>query len=150
MARLKRWRLFRSEHGAELVEMAIVTPILLLLVFGIVDFGFMFQRYVVLTNAAVEGARVATMPGYTAADAQARVQEYVLNSLPTTVVVPPAVVTPVALPRAGGGTWPGMQVTVTHVYTLQYIAPMIRLVGGTSAANVTLTARSTMRSQIGS
>ena len=43
-----------------------------------------------------------------------------------------------------------MQVTVTHVYTLQYIAPMIRLVGGTSAANVTLTARSTMRSQIGS
>jgi Flp pilus assembly protein TadG len=149
MARLKRWRLVRSEHGAELVEMAIVTPILLLLVFGIVDFGFMFQRYVVLTNAAVEGARVATMPGYTAADAQARVQEYVANSLPTTVVVPPAAVVPVALPRAGGGTWPGMQVTVTHVYTLQYIAPMIRLVGGSSAGTVTLTARSTMRSQIG-
>ena len=72
MARLKRWRLFRSEYGAELVEMAIVTPILLLLVFGIVDFGFMFQRYVVLTNAAVEGARVATLPGYTAADAACR------------------------------------------------------------------------------
>ena len=149
MARLKRWRLVRSEHGAELVEMAIVTPILLLLVFGIVEFGFMFQRYVVLTNAAVEGARVATMPGYTAADARARVQEYVANALPAFVVVPPANVVSVALPRAGGGTWPGMQVTVTHVYTLRYIAPMIRLVGGTSAASVTLTARSTMRSQIG-
>jgi Flp pilus assembly protein TadG len=149
MARLKRWRLFRSDHGAELIEMAIVTPILLLLVFGIVDFGFMFQRYVVLTNAAVEGARVATMPGYTAADAQARVQSYVANSLPTTVTATAAAI-PVVLPGSGGGTWPGMQVTVTHVYTLQYIAPMIRLVGGTSAANVTLTARSTMRSQIGS
>ena len=149
MARLKRWRLFRSDHGAELIEMAIVTPILLLLVFGIVDFGFMFQRYVVLTNAAVEGARVATMPGYTAADAQARVQSYVANSLPTTVVAN-AVAVPIALPGAGGATWPGMQVTVTHDYTLQYIAPMIRLVGGTSAATVTLTARSTMRSQIGS
>ena len=53
-----------STRGAELIEMALVTPILLLLVMGIVDFGFMFQRYVVLTNAAVEGARVATMPGY--------------------------------------------------------------------------------------
>ncbi len=50
--------------------------------FGIVDFGFMFQRYVVLTNAAVEGARVASMPGYTAADAQARVHAYVANALP--------------------------------------------------------------------
>ena len=129
MARLKRRRLFRSEHGAELVEMAIVTPILLLLVFGIVDFGFMFQRYVVLTNAAVEGARVATLPGYTAADAQARVQSYVANSLPTTVVAT-AVAVPSHCPEPGGTTWPGMQVTVTHVYTLQYIAPMIRLVGG--------------------
>ena len=68
MATLKRIRLLRSERGAELIEMAIVTPLLLLLVFGIVDFGFMFQRYVVLTNAAVEGARVASLPGYTLAD----------------------------------------------------------------------------------
>jgi len=149
MASLRRLRLLRSEHGAELIEMAIVTPILLLLVFGIVDFGFLFQRYVVLTNAAVEGARVATMPGYTAADAQARVQAYVANSLPGTVVAT-AVAVPVTLPGAGGGTWPGMRVTVTHVYTLGYIAPMIRLVGGTSAGTVTLTAQSTMRSQIGS
>jgi len=148
MASLTRARLLRSEHGAELIEMAIVTPLLLLLVFGIVDFGFLFQRYVVLTNAAVEGARVATLPGYTAADAQARVQAYATNG----GVVGPvtAVAVPVPLPGAGGGTWPGMQVTVTHVYNLQYITPIIALVGGSSAGSITLTARSTMRSQVGS
>jgi Flp pilus assembly protein TadG len=146
MARVSLRRFVRSERGAELIEMALVTPILLLLVMGIVDFGFLFQRYVVLTNAAVEGARVASMPGYTTADAQARVQAYAASGGVPGVVN--AVAASVALPGAGGGTWPGVQVTVTHVYNLQYIAPIVTLVGGTSAASVTLTAQSTMRSQI--
>jgi Flp pilus assembly protein TadG len=139
-------RLASTETGAELIEMALVMPILLLLVMGIIDYGFLFQRYVVLTNAAVEGARVATMPGYSAADAQARVTEYASGGGIQGVVTP--VVTPVTLPGAGGGTWPGTRVTVTHVYTLRYIAPILRLVGGSMAANVTLTAQSTMRNQV--
>jgi Flp pilus assembly protein TadG len=137
-------RLARREQGAELIEMVLVTPILLMLVMGIVDFGFMFQRYVVLTNAAVEGARVATMPGYTAADAMARVTAYASGGGVSGTVTP--VVTPVSLPGTNGGTWPGMRVTVSHVYTLQFIAPVARLFG-THAANVTLTAASTMRNQ---
>jgi Flp pilus assembly protein TadG len=147
MAKLNPVRLIRSEHGAELIEMAIVTPILLLLVMGVVDFGFLFQRYVVLTNAAVEGARVATMPGYTEADARARVEAYAADGGIDGVVVPTVVA--VALPGAGGGTWPARQVTVTHVYTLQYVTPIVVLIGGSSAADVTLTARSTMRMQVG-
>jgi Flp pilus assembly protein TadG len=139
-------RLARTDKGAELIEMALVMPILLLLVMGIVDFGFMFQRYVVLTNAAVEGARVATMPGYTDVEARARVIEYAAGGGIQGVVTP--VVTPVTLPGASGGTWPGMQVTVTHVYTMQYLAPLAALVGGSMAANVTLTASSTMRNQV--
>ena len=47
-----------SERGAELVEFALVLPLLLLLVLGIVDFGFLFQRFEVVTNAAREGARL--------------------------------------------------------------------------------------------
>ena len=49
--------------------MVVVLPLLLLMLFGIIDFGFMFQRYVVLTNAAMEGARVGILPGYSDADA---------------------------------------------------------------------------------
>ena len=120
-------------------------PVLLLIMMGIVDFGFLFQRYVVLTNAAMEGARVATLPGYTAQDALARVQAYATNG---GIAGPVAgVVTPVLLPGAGGGTWPGVQVTATHVYTMEYVGPVAGLFGGGDGA-VTLTARSTMRSQV--
>ena len=51
-------------------------PTLLLVMLGIIDFGFLFQRYEVVTNAAREGARVAILPGYADADVQARVNQY--------------------------------------------------------------------------
>ena len=44
--------------------------------FGIMDFGLLFQRYETVTNAAREGARVAVLPGYAQADVQARVTQY--------------------------------------------------------------------------
>jgi Flp pilus assembly protein TadG len=139
-------RLLRSERGAEVIEMAIVLPLLLLLIMGIVEFGFIFQRYVVLTNAAVEGARVATLPGYSDDDAVARVQSYAVNGGIADPVN--AEVTSVALPGAGGGTWPGRQVTATHVYTFRYVGPIAGLFGGATPGAITITARSTMRSQV--
>ena len=45
MAPLNIRRRLMCERGAELIEFAIVTPLLLLLMFGIADFGLMFQRY---------------------------------------------------------------------------------------------------------
>src|SRR5678815_3046131 len=113
MARLIS-HLRRKEDGAELIEMAIVLPLLLLIMLGIVDFGFLFQRYVVLTNAAAEGARVSSLPGYTSADVASRVAAYAANGGITGSVS--AVTTPVSLPGAGGGNWPGSQVTVSYVH----------------------------------
>ena len=40
-----------------MVEMAIVLPVLLLLVFGIIDFGRLYNTQVTLTHAAREGIR---------------------------------------------------------------------------------------------
>jgi Flp pilus assembly protein TadG len=51
----------RAETGAELIELAIVIPILMLLLIGIVDFAFLFQRWQVVTNATREGARLASL-----------------------------------------------------------------------------------------
>lgn len=42
--------------------MALVVPALLLLVFGIIEFGSAWRSYQVVTNAAREGARRAVMP----------------------------------------------------------------------------------------
>lgn len=47
------------QRGANLVEMVVVLPLLLLLVVGIVDFGRAFYTLVVVTNASREGARCA-------------------------------------------------------------------------------------------
>lgn len=50
------------ESGQALAEMALAVPILLLLVFGMIEFGSAWRSYQVITNAAREGARRAVMP----------------------------------------------------------------------------------------
>ncbi len=49
----------KQEKGNSIVEFALLAPILLLLLFGLVDFGRVFDAWVVTTNAAREGARYA-------------------------------------------------------------------------------------------
>ena len=46
-----------SERGSSLLEMAFVMMFFLALVGGVVDFGGAFEQYIVITNAAREGAR---------------------------------------------------------------------------------------------
>ena len=78
------FRRLRDQSGAELIEMAIVTPILLMILAGIFDFGFLFRGWEVVTNAAREGARVGVLPGYDcdvdSVDIESRVDEYMLAS----------------------------------------------------------------------
>jgi TadE-like protein len=52
---------FRQESGAELVEAAVVIPILLMLLLGIVTFGRAWNVYQTITRAAREGARQAVL-----------------------------------------------------------------------------------------
>jgi Flp pilus assembly protein TadG len=47
----------RSERGAVAVEFAILLPVFLLLVFGIMDFGHAFYMKQMVSNASREGAR---------------------------------------------------------------------------------------------
>lgn len=145
MTSAARWK---SERGAELIEMAVAMPLLLLVVMGVVDFGFLFQRYMVLTNAAMEGARVGVLPGYSLGDAQNRATAYAqAGGVPGTVN---ATAQFISLPGAGGaGTWPGLRVVVSHEYQYRYIGPIAGLFGG-SLSSVTLTAQSTVRRQLGS
>jgi Flp pilus assembly protein TadG len=145
MATLIRRRLARyaSDKGAELIEMALVLPILLMIFAGIIDFGFMFQRYEVLTNAAREGARMGTLPGYSQTDIQNRVENY-LDTSGLTDAHPPPIVT---FGTAPVGTGLIDTVTVTVFYHSQFtnLGPIAALVGGSGWTSVTLKGRSTMR-----
>ncbi|WP_404312919.1 pilus assembly protein [Agrococcus terreus] len=51
----------RSDKGAAAVELALVLPILLLLAFGIIAFGYAFHIQTVLDNAARDAVRIAAL-----------------------------------------------------------------------------------------
>lgn len=50
-----------SEKGASLVEMALVTPFLMLLLLGVIEFGWLFGQYNEIRHAARDGARFAAV-----------------------------------------------------------------------------------------
>jgi len=51
-------RRYRSgAAGQELVELALLLPVLLLIVFGVLDLGRLFHVYITITNSSREGAR---------------------------------------------------------------------------------------------
>jgi Flp pilus assembly protein TadG len=52
-----------GENGAAAVEFALIASILLMLLFGILEYGRTFSQIEVLTSAAREGARTAAVRG---------------------------------------------------------------------------------------
>jgi Flp pilus assembly protein TadG len=54
-------RPIRDEQGQTMAEFAVVLPILVVLLFGIVQLGIVFNNYVTLTDAARAGARAAAV-----------------------------------------------------------------------------------------
>jgi Flp pilus assembly protein TadG len=51
----------KSEKGQSLVEFALVLPVLLLLLFGIVDFGRAFHAYLTIDHVGRDAARTASI-----------------------------------------------------------------------------------------
>jgi Flp pilus assembly protein TadG len=132
----------RSERGAEIVEFALVLPVLLLIGLGICDFGMLFQRYEIVTNAAREGARAAAV-GLSQAQIETVVEAYLaaggLSDQPTIEVTTPDI----------GANPPVNVVRVTVAYPNgTFIVGPIAGIFGSSLQAVTLTSASTMRVEI--
>jgi Flp pilus assembly protein TadG len=51
----------KNEQGQTMTEFALVLPILVVLLFGIIQFGIAFNNYVTLTDAVRAGARKAAV-----------------------------------------------------------------------------------------
>ena len=74
MPRLAAPRRHRDEDGAAALEFALVAPLFIMLVFGIISFGLVFAQQLGLSNGARQGARAGVVTGVTCAQlyAQAR------------------------------------------------------------------------------
>ena len=129
---------YKQQCGSATVEMAIVIPLLLLLVFGIAEFGIALYRQEVLTNASREGARagiVLSTPPVTTAQIQTVVTNYLPNAGWTA-----ALATETA---TGAGGALGTIVTVTVTFTTSF-SILSGLVPGLPATK-TLRAQTVMR-----
>jgi Flp pilus assembly protein TadG len=143
-----------SERGAELIEFALTLPLLLLLVLGIIEFGFMFQEYEVVTNAAREGARLGALipsAGYKTAEAEARANQYLIaGGLKSAQATSTVGLSPLAITVAG--VTKCIQVvtaTVTYQHPVPFVGGIYAFFGGT-AAPIVLKGVSVMRTEGGS
>jgi Flp pilus assembly protein TadG len=160
MATLTNTRL-KGESGQSIIELALTLPLLLIVVLGIFDFGFLFQRYEVVTNAAREGARVGVLPGYGVLDAQARAEQYLTaGGLAGTSTVhnaacdsgatvngkrcTHAAVADSASFGSPAKTVQQITVTVSYDHEFTFVGPMMSLFSG-SLSTVRMKAVSTMR-----
>jgi hypothetical protein len=132
----------RSAHndsGAAAVEMALVLPLLLLVVFGIIDFGRMLNAQIILTQAAREGARAQALgvpPGPPVAAASKGIAG------PGSVSVDPGP----SCPSGPGAA--GANATVKASYDFDFITPVgdigAAFFGGSNAGSTTLTGEGVM------
>lgn len=126
------------DRGTAAVEFALVLPVLLLIVFGIIDFGRALNAQITLTGAAREGVRLAAL-GYPDAAVQARVAAAApdLSGVSATVAAgcPP-------------GAGPTADAEVNVSYSFSFITPIgavAALLGGSGlGAPITLTAQGVM------
>jgi Flp pilus assembly protein TadG len=104
-------RILRSQKGQDLVEFALILPILVLLLAGIVDLGRAFHSYIVIANASREGARYAShFPSDATAIKQAAVNEAALSGV--TIAL-----SDVTIPRGLNGTGGAeIRVRVDHTF----------------------------------
>jgi Flp pilus assembly protein TadG len=110
-------RATRKDRGAAAVEFALVLPVLMLIIFGIVDFGRMLNGKITINEAAREGARAAALVG--AAEANARIGAVTAGMSGVSASVSECPSEPD----------PDANATVTITYDFEFITPLGVLAG---------------------
>lgn len=77
MAGKRKWQ--NQERGASAVEFAFVLPVLLLILFGIIEFGLLLYNKQVITNASREGSRAGIVVSRLACTGAPSIQEVISN-----------------------------------------------------------------------
>lgn len=129
---MSRIRKLKKEKGQSLVETALVLPILMLILVGILEFGRILGAWMVITHASREGARIASLGG-TNTQIEERVDTVsdALNLANISVDINPA-----------GPYDRGDMVTVTVTYQIDSIIPLLSSVIGDT---IEMDAETTMR-----
>ncbi len=136
----------RSERGAAVVEFAVILPLLITLIAGIVDFSLLYFNKQILVTASREGARLGIIADTTDSEIRERVkkvcrEEYdqgsplipsnflpILGTFGTAIVdLPDGNIT---ITRSGSGAFQD-DLTVQLEYEYQFLMPAILGLGNT-------------------
>ncbi len=123
--------------GSATIELALVLPLFLVLLFGIVEFGLILYAQGILTNASREGARygvVYSTPRKSAAQIETWVRDYLRDAGFTESVT-------VAVTGAGGNLGDPLDVRVDYTYHFLLLPQFVASLG----ANLNLRAETVMR-----
>lgn len=102
------------------MEFALLAPVLLVVLFGTVEFGRLFVSYLVMVEAAHDAARIASLGGSTAAATTAAQSAAQMAGLAPSNLTVNVVGTP-----DGTGSWvSGTPVSVSLSYPLPIIVPL--------------------------
>jgi Flp pilus assembly protein TadG len=96
-------KILKNQKGTSIVEFAIILPLLIILIFGMVEFSILYYNRAIIVNASREGARAAIVfradpvtgiyTPLTRAEVQAVVDSYTIPNLvgfpPTTALLDP-------------------------------------------------------------
>jgi Flp pilus assembly protein TadG len=137
-------RLRETEAGQSLVEFTMILPVFLLMLFAMVDFGRGFYTWLVVTNAAREGARMAAVQN-DAATVNGRIYDSFCTSYPSDCSLDPTQLTITKTNIQGAR---GTPVVIDLSFNFQYVTPVgaiLNLVSGGTLATPTITAHSSMR-----
>ncbi|TWH46825.1 TadE-like protein [Sporomusa sp. KB1] len=131
---------FKQNRGQAMVETALILPVILLILFAIVEFGMVLNQYLVLTAAAREGARTAAVSDDTAA--RVAVAEAVASISNVGLQV--------SIAYPGDKREQGKSVTVTVSKPIEVTTPVIKNIIASAFAPDTpvLTGRSVMRVEL--
>src|SRR5690348_7635976 len=137
-----------DESGQALVEFALVLPLLLLIIFGIIDFGKAFNYWVDETHVANQAARLVEVNGSTGGGSLSSYL-YSLDNMPSelknggTASVPARPTVCVSYPNGTSNVGDPVRVTVTSTYN--WLPFLSGGVFGFGSPSVTLTGSATMR-----
>ncbi|WP_105617248.1 TadE/TadG family type IV pilus assembly protein [Vallitalea okinawensis] len=123
----------KNEKGQSLVEFAIILPLVLIIILGIIEFGIMFNAYLTITSASREGARLGAVGG---SDSEI---ESLISSITPQLNADKLVVT---ITPSEGARDRGDSITVTASYDYQVLIPLL---GDIISNLVDLTAQTVMR-----
>ncbi len=143
MGKLLRLRKEKRQRGQAMVEFALVLPLLLIVTFIIIDFGFAFSQWIVITNATREGARL----GATGKSADL-VATRTIDASNGTLAGAGDVVSVEYLDLNGDGVGLGDQVVVRANHDYDFITPLDVFLNLTGLSPIPLSACSDMRVEI--